>query len=139
MSLISVGEITEYWKKISDWIDGKFNASPKVNVSNLPEIDEDGGLKVHVQNDSFAQYEVKRIILTPNAVANFTFSTTFNRFEILNLGTSEVFIALNAEPSINGDNSILIPPKTGFSLSLPCPEIRAISEGNSQMQILGLK
>lgn len=138
MALISIGEFRDYWKRIYDWINGSIASSPKVTVSNLSELDADGGLKVHVQNKNNDE-QVLRKILVANTISIFLFNSTYNQFEILNIGEDDVYIDFGLDPAVDGEDSILIPANMGLSLTISKAEIRAISVGTPKLQIIGLK
>lgn len=139
MALMSVGELRDYLKKMSDWIDGLISSSPKVTVSNLPALDVDGGLKVHLQNGTFSSEKVIRKTLIGNVVSIFTFPSAYNSFEIMNIGDFDIYIDFGIDPAIDGQDSILIPANMGMSLRITSNEIRVISDGSPKVQIIGLK
>lgn len=111
--------------------------------TQLPTALQNGALKVavteSVQPIGKTEEEVKRQTLVANTVATFSFSSTCDEFEIMNLGDADIYIDVATNPTIDGTNSILIPAGFGFTLKVKTDDIRAISIGTSKVQIVGVR
>lgn len=124
MSVIKLGTVVDYWKSLRDWVSGE-------NKELVPAV----------RSISFTEVESKRKVLVANSVSTFSFSKKYDKFDIVNLSDSEaVFIKVNnTNPEIEGEDSIVIPAGTCFTINVTLNEIRAISSSGPTLQIVGYK
>lgn len=97
------------------------------------------GFAVPTQELGYLGLTVKRDTLVANTEKIQDHVTQFNQCMVMNMGTTDIYIAFDATATVGGATSVLIPAGYNITIPVKAQTVHIISTGTPVVQTMGVR
>jgi ATP-dependent phosphoenolpyruvate carboxykinase len=120
---VTIGDIRDIWAGILDWIRGESTSKPKIQTETLGK-----NKKIAVRKN-----------ITPSQEELFDLEEECDIIDVANYGPGSIYVDIDSEAEINGEDDILIIQGMGYKFNLKGTVVHVISTEESLVQVIGLR